>query len=59
MQAACLLHGQEEVMEKTKPSIRAKVEHPFRVVMCLLGHQKVRYTKEREIGGEFSARFTR
>jgi hypothetical protein len=46
-------------MEKTKPSIRAQAEHPFRVVMCLFGHQKVRSTKEREIGGEFSARFTR
>jgi transposase, IS5 family len=30
-------------LEKTKASIRAKVEHPFRVIKCQFGHAKVRY----------------
>ena len=34
---------QQEWLEQTKASIRAKVEHPFRIVKCLFGHRKVRY----------------
>jgi IS5 family transposase len=32
-----------EKIEKTKASIRSKVEHPFHVVKNLFGHRKVRY----------------
>jgi len=32
-----------EQLEKLKASIRAKVEHPFRVIKCQFGHRKVRY----------------
>ena len=32
-----------EQLEKLKASIRATVEHPFRVIKCQLGHRKVRY----------------
>jgi IS5 family transposase len=34
---------QTEALEKTKASIRAKVEHPFQVIKNLLGHRKARY----------------
>lgn len=30
-------------LEQTKASIRAKVEHPFRVIKRQFGHMKVRY----------------
>lgn len=30
-------------MERTKARIRAKVEHPFRVLKCQFGFTKVRY----------------
>lgn len=30
-------------LEKIKAGIRAKVEHPFRVIKCQFGHTKVRY----------------
>ncbi len=30
-------------LERRKASIRAKVEHPFRVIKRQFGHQKVRY----------------
>ena len=33
----------KEQLEKLKASIRAKVEHPFRVIKCQFGHRKVRY----------------
>jgi transposase, IS5 family len=33
----------KEQLEKVKSSIRAKVEHPFRVIKCQFGHRKVRY----------------
>jgi IS5 family transposase len=33
----------KEQLEKIKASIRAKVEHPFRVIKCQFGHRKVRY----------------
>ena len=32
-----------EQVEKIKASIRAKVEHPFRVIKCQFGYRKVRY----------------
>ncbi|MDE2434577.1 MAG: IS5 family transposase, partial [Burkholderiales bacterium] len=32
-----------EQVERIKASIRAKVEHPFRVIKCQFGHVKVRY----------------
>ena len=32
-----------EKLEKTKASVRAKVEHCFHVVKCLFGHRKTRY----------------
>jgi len=32
-----------EALEKTKARIRAKVEHPFRVIKRQFGHVKVRY----------------
>lgn len=32
-----------EQVEKLKAGIRAKVEHPFRVIKCQFGHRKVRY----------------
>jgi IS5 family transposase len=33
----------KEQLEKLKACIRAKVEHPFRVIKCQFGHRKVRY----------------
>jgi IS5 family transposase len=30
-------------LEKIKASIRAKVEHPFRVIKCQFGYRKTRY----------------
>lgn len=30
-------------LETVKARIRAKVEHPFRVIKCQFGHRKVRY----------------
>jgi len=30
-------------LEKAKAGIRAKVEHPFRVIKCQFGHRKKRY----------------
>jgi IS5 family transposase len=30
-------------LEKLKASIRAKVEHPFRVIKCQFGYRKTRY----------------
>ena len=30
-------------LEKLKAGIRAKVEHPFRVIKCQFGHRKTRY----------------
>jgi IS5 family transposase len=30
-------------VEKLKAGVRAKVEHPFRVIKCQFGHVKVRY----------------
>lgn len=33
----------QDRLEKLKASIRAKVEHPFRVIKCQFGHVKVRY----------------
>ena len=32
-----------EQAEKLKASVRAKVEHPFRVIKCQFGFAKVRY----------------
>ena len=32
-----------DLLEKTKAAIRAKVEHPFRVVKCQFNYTKVRY----------------
>ena len=32
-----------EDLEKAKARIRAKVEHPFRVIKCQFGHRKTRY----------------
>jgi IS5 family transposase len=32
-----------EKLEQTKARIRAKVEHPFRVIKCQFGHRKTRY----------------
>ena len=32
-----------EQLEKLKASIRAKVEHPFRVIKCQFGYRKTRY----------------
>ena len=32
-----------EQLEKLKASVRAKVEHPFRVIKCQFGFTKVRY----------------
>ncbi|MEY4505795.1 MAG: hypothetical protein RL297_373 [Pseudomonadota bacterium] len=33
----------KEKLEKLKASVRAKVEHPFRVIKRQFGHRKVRY----------------
>jgi transposase, IS5 family len=33
----------KERMEKLKASVRAKVEHPFRVIKCQFGYRKTRY----------------
>jgi len=45
-----VLPGQEQAMlqahrfrERTKASLRAKVEHAFRIVKCQFGFRKVRY----------------
>ena len=32
-----------DLLEKIKAGIRAKVEHPFRVIKCQFGYGKVRY----------------
>ena len=37
------INALKEQLEKLKASIRAKVEHPFRVIKCQFGHRKVRY----------------
>ena len=37
------LHQLMEKVEKLKASVRAKVEHPFRVIKQQFGHAKVRY----------------
>lgn len=37
------INALKEKLEKVKASIRAKVEHPFRVIKCQFGHRKVRY----------------
>ncbi len=37
------INALKEQLEKVKASIRAKVEHPFRVIKCQFGHRKVRY----------------
>lgn len=36
-------HALRDKLEKFKASIRAKVEHPFWVIMCHVGHRKTRY----------------
>ena len=36
-------HAVKDKLEKTKASVRAKVEHPFRVIKCQFGFTKVRY----------------
>jgi IS5 family transposase len=36
-------HALTDRIEKFKASIRAKVEHPFRVIKCQFGHRKTRY----------------
>jgi IS5 family transposase len=36
-------HVLRDKLEKLKASIRAKVEHPFRVIKCQFGHRKTRY----------------
>ena len=33
----------KDKLEKIKSSVRAKVEHPFRVIKCQFGHRKTRY----------------
>ena len=38
-----LLAATLEKIEKLKASIRAKVEHPFRVLKCQFGYRKTRY----------------
>lgn len=37
------IHAVAENIEKLKASVRAKVEHPFRVIKGQFGHVKVRY----------------
>ena len=37
------INALKEQLEKIKANIRAKVEHPFRVIKCQFGHRKVRY----------------
>jgi len=37
------IHALIDKLEKTKASIRAKVEHPFRVIKRQFGFTKVRY----------------
>jgi IS5 family transposase len=36
-------HALKDKLEKVKASVRAKVEHPFRVLKCQFGFTKVRY----------------
>jgi IS5 family transposase len=36
-------HALADRIEKIKASIRAKVEHPFRVIKCQFGHRKTHY----------------
>jgi IS5 family transposase len=43
MAAQSLLAATLEKIEKLKASIRAKVEHPFRVLKCQFGYRKTRY----------------
>ncbi len=37
------MNAEEQFLEKTKASIRAKVEHPFRTIKRQFGYDKVRY----------------
>jgi len=37
------LSEKDKATNKTKSSIRAKVEHPFRILKTVFGHTKVRY----------------
>lgn len=37
------INGLTEQLERVKAAIRARVEHPFRVIKCQFGHTKVRY----------------
>ncbi len=37
------IHALQEQLERVKSKIRAKVEHPFRVIKRQFGHTKVRY----------------
>ena len=39
----CPIDALQEQLEQVKAKIRAKVEHPFRVIKCQFGHVKVRY----------------
>ncbi|MBT0569004.1 IS5 family transposase [Curvibacter sp. CHRR-16] len=43
MDKSKLVNALREQLEKLKASIRAKVEHPFRVIKCQFGYRKVRY----------------
>jgi len=38
-----LIPALQEQLEQIEPKIRAKVEHPFRVIERQFGHTKVRY----------------
>lgn len=42
--------------EKEKASIRAKVEHPFRVIKCQFGFTKARYRGMKKNGSQLHSR---
>ncbi|MFS8431123.1 transposase, partial [Xanthomonas campestris] len=50
--------AREQRWEHFKASVRAKVEHPFRVIKRQFGYTKVRYRRRMGSGSKVSPRFT-
>jgi IS5 family transposase len=47
----------DRTIERTKASIRAKVEHPFRVIKCQFGFTKARYRGMKKNGSQLNMLF--
>ena len=50
-------HQLVEQLEKIKAGIRAKVEHPFRVIKCQFGFIKARYRGMKKNGSQLNMLF--